>query len=45
MKLPPNTTIPAVAKPRAPYRSDKIPDIGPAMRKSGRQRQQEDAGP
>jgi hypothetical protein len=32
-KLPPNTTIPAVAKPRAPNRSDNVPDTGPASRK------------
>ncbi len=32
MKLAPNTTIPAVAKPRAPNRSDSAPDSGPATR-------------
>ena len=32
MKLAPNTTIPAVAKPLAPNRSDANPDSGPAMR-------------
>ncbi len=31
-KLAPNTTIPAVAKPRAPNRSDRYPEIGPEMR-------------
>ena len=33
MKLPPNTTIPAVAMPRAPNRSDRVPDSGPETRK------------
>jgi hypothetical protein len=32
MKLPPNTTMPAVAKPRAPKRSERKPDTGPATR-------------
>jgi hypothetical protein len=32
MKLAPNTTMPAVAKPRAPKRSDRKPDTGPEMR-------------
>jgi hypothetical protein len=31
-KLPPKTSIPAVAKPRAPNRSDRCPDSGPATR-------------
>jgi hypothetical protein len=30
MKLPPNTTMPAVAKPRAPKRSERKPDTCPA---------------
>src|ERR1700729_3630006 len=33
MKLPPNTTIPAVAIPREPNRSDRIPAVGPEIRK------------
>jgi hypothetical protein len=32
MKLAPNTTIPAVAMPRAPNRSDSKPEVGPAIR-------------
>ncbi|HEX2321377.1 MAG TPA: hypothetical protein VHJ18_20580 [Streptosporangiaceae bacterium] len=31
-KLAPNTNMPAVAKPRAPNRSDRYPDMGPEMR-------------
>jgi hypothetical protein len=31
-KLAPNTTMPAVANPRAPNRSDRYPDMGPEMR-------------
>ena len=41
MKLPPNTTIPAVAIPRAPKRSDSVPANGPEIRKpavSGRRK-------
>ena len=33
MKLPPNTSIPAVAKPREPNRSDRVPETGPETRK------------
>ena len=33
MKLLPNTAIPAVAMPRVPNRSDRVPDTGPEMRK------------
>ena len=33
MKLAPNTTIPAVAMPRVPKRSDSVPANGPEMRK------------
>ena len=33
MKLAPNTSIPAVAKPRAPKRSESVPAIGPETRK------------
>ena len=33
MKLPPNTTIPAVAMPRVPKRSESVPATGPEMRK------------
>ena len=33
MKLPPNTTIPAVAMPREPNRSDRMPETGPEIRK------------
>src|ERR1022692_916903 len=33
MKLLPNTTMPAVAKPRAPNRSDRDPATGPEIRK------------
>ncbi len=32
MKLPPNTVIPAVAMPREPNRSDRIPEAGPDRR-------------
>ena len=45
MKLAPNTSMPAVAKPRAPKRSDREPDIGPEIEEAGGQRQQVDAGP
>ena len=45
MKLPPNTTIPAVAKPRAPKRSDRVPASGTRDEEAGGEGQQEDAGP
>ncbi len=35
MKLAPNTTIPAVAKPQAPKRSDRAPDSGPEIEDAG----------
>lgn len=33
MKLAPNTSIPAVANPRAPNLSDRKPDTGPEIKK------------
>ena len=32
MKLPPNTTIPAVAMTLEPNRSESIPEVGPEIR-------------
>ena len=44
-KLSPNSTMPVDAMPRAPNRSDSAPAAGPGDQESGRQREQEDAGP